>query len=57
VRLGVEAGAERLLLWHINQDRTDAQADALLTDARSAAQAAGSTMQCDMAFTGMQFEV
>ncbi len=57
VRLGLEAGAERLLLWHINQDRTDTQADALLADARALVQAAGNTMQCDMAFTGMQFEV
>lgn len=57
VRLGIEAGAERMLLWHINQDRMDDQADALQADARAVALAAGSRMTCDMAAAGMVFEV
>ena len=57
VRLGLEAGAARLLLWHINQDRDDVKADALQEDARAAVRAAGSSMACDMAATGMVIEI
>jgi phosphoribosyl 1,2-cyclic phosphodiesterase len=57
VRLGLEAGAERLLLWHINQDRVDDQVDALQTEARAVVLAAGSRMTCDMAAAGMVIEV
>jgi ribonuclease BN (tRNA processing enzyme) len=57
VRLGVEAGVDRLLMWHTNQDRTDEQADALLADARRETEAAGSRMVCEMAAAGMQIEV
>jgi len=57
VRLGLEAGVERLIMWHINQDRTDVQADALLADARKDVEVAGSRMLCDMAAAGLQVEV
>ncbi|MBN2452477.1 MAG: MBL fold metallo-hydrolase [Lentisphaeria bacterium] len=57
VRLGMEAGAERLILWHINQDRTDEQADEILHCSRQLIAESGSTMVCDMAYTGMTFRV
>lgn len=57
VRLGLAAGVGRLVLWHLNQDRTDDQADALQDAARAVVRAAGSAMPCDLAFTGMRIEV
>ena len=57
VRLGIEAGVKRLVLWHLNQDRTDEQVDGILHHAREAVAAAGSTMACDMAYTGMALNI
>ncbi|MFH2204767.1 MAG: MBL fold metallo-hydrolase [Elusimicrobiota bacterium] len=54
VRLGSEAGVKRLILWHLNQERTDEQADAMQAQARAVAK---NGTQCDMAYTGMSFEL
>ena len=53
VRLGAAAKVGRLVLWHLNQDRSDAQADELLRAAREELAAAGAESSCDLAATGM----
>jgi ribonuclease BN (tRNA processing enzyme) len=57
VRLGVEADAKRLVLWHVNQDRDDDSVDALAELAHEAAKAAGREGLCTMARTGLVFEI
>lgn len=57
VRLGLEAGVDRLVLWHLNQDRSDDAVDAMLESARALVAESGSPMVCDMAYGGMTFEV
>lgn len=57
VRLGMAARVGKLVLWHLNQERTDEQADAMLAEARKAIDNAGSPLDCDMAATGMTLEL
>ena len=57
VRLAAAAGVGRLVLWHLNQDRSDSAADALQAEARQQLAAAGCPARCDVARTGMQFEL
>ena len=57
VRLAIDAGVDRLLLWHLNQDRGDDGVDAILADAREMIAVAGSSVACDMARTGLTLEV
>jgi len=54
VRLAAAAGVPRLVLWHLNQDRSDDEIDALAADAQ---QAAGPHVQCLVARTGLTLEV
>ena len=55
--LAVAARADRLLLWHLNQDRTDAEADALLAMTRERLAARGADMPCDVARTDLRIEI
>jgi len=57
VRLAAEAEVDRLLLWHLNQERTDDQADGLLEAARARATELGSDVECLMASTGLELTV
>jgi phosphoribosyl 1,2-cyclic phosphodiesterase len=52
VRLAAKAGARTLLLWHLNQDRTDGEVDAMVREAR-AARPGGSELDVEAAATGM----
>lgn len=57
VRLGVEADVERLVLWHLNQDRIDDDVDALALLAQQAASESGRDDLCTMARTGLAIDV
>ncbi len=46
VRLGMEAGAKRFGLFHVNQKRTDDAMDAMVAQARKMVSDAGSAMEC-----------
>ncbi|MHC5035858.1 MAG: MBL fold metallo-hydrolase [Planctomycetota bacterium] len=52
VRLARVAGAKRLLLWHLNQERTDGQVDAMVGEAK---RAGGADLSVQAAATGMAF--
>ena len=57
IRLALDAEVKQVILWHINQDRTDEQADEILAHARQIIRDAGSDMVCQIAHTGMKFEL
>ena len=57
VRLTHAAQAKRLLLWHLNQDRSDDDLDAILVRARQAAEDEGAGLDCQMASTGLELDV
>ena len=57
VRLAVEARVDRLLLWHLNQDRSDDGVDALAQLADDVAMEAGRDGLCTMARTGLVLDV
>jgi phosphoribosyl 1,2-cyclic phosphodiesterase len=57
VKLAVEAEVNRLLLWHLNQDRMDDGVDALVELAGQAAREAGRDGLCTMARTGLVVDV
>jgi len=57
VRIAMDAGVKRLVMWHINQDRTDVEVDAMLEGARRLIKEAGSNMRCDVAHTGMLMDL
>jgi hypothetical protein len=57
VDLALDARVGRLLLWHLNQDRDDAGVDALAAAARARVAAAGSTVACEVARTGLVLDV
>jgi len=57
VRLALAAGVGELMLWHINQDRTDRQADALLDKAKEAIGRESASLKCSMARTGLTLEL
>ena len=57
VRLATEAKVGRLVLWHLNQDRSDEQLDEMADKAQQAAREAGSDVGCIMARTGLTMEV
>ena len=57
VRLAIEAGAKKLLLWHLNQDRADDQVDEMLELAEEAAGKTRGSVVCEMARTGLQIEI
>lgn len=56
VHLANEAQAGRLVLWHLNQDRSDQDADRMLERAREEVAAVGYGGTCHIAFTGMQIQ-
>jgi len=57
VRLALQAGVKRLLLWHTDQDRTDAGADELVARACRQLAAGGSDIPCEAAHPGQVIEL
>jgi len=57
VRLGIGAGAQKLMLWHLNQDHSDGQLDEIGTSAQEVVASAGASMECLMARTGLELEL
>ncbi|MFC1544461.1 MBL fold metallo-hydrolase [Gemmatimonadota bacterium] len=57
VRLAGEAGVDRLILWHLNQDRSDDDVDDLLKQARAYAATLEHVPECEMGRTGMVMAV
>jgi phosphoribosyl 1,2-cyclic phosphodiesterase len=57
IELAVEAGAERLFLYHHAPTRTDAQLDAIVDRYRAQIAAAGRTLELDAAREGLEVEV
>jgi phosphoribosyl 1,2-cyclic phosphodiesterase len=56
LKLGIQAGVKRLGLFHINQERTDAQMDAIVVDCNRRIQEMGSSMTCFAVAKDMVFE-
>ncbi len=52
VALAIAARAKRLILWHLGQERSDTQADAMAQAARQAIASAGAAITCAVARTG-----
>ena len=57
VRLGIASGAEHLVLWHLNQDRSDEGVEEMGSLAKQSAREAGSDIKCTMAHTGLVVEI
>lgn len=57
VKLAVEAKVGRLLLWHLNQERSDEQVEAMAEQARQALADAGHNIPCEYAATGMSIDL
>ncbi len=57
VRLALAARVGRLILWHLDQDRSDAAADAMAEAARQAIAEAGQTLPCEVARTGLSLMI
>lgn len=56
VRLAIAAEVDRLMLWHLNQDRSDDAVDEILESAVATAKV-GSNVECLMARSGFTVEV
>ena len=57
VQLAVAARAKQLVLWHLNQERTDDEVDKIGGLAQNAADEGGTGLVCRMARTGMVLEI
>jgi phosphoribosyl 1,2-cyclic phosphodiesterase len=57
VRLATKAGVKGLILWHLNQERTDDQIDAMVEEARRAARAGGAKLEVLAASTGLTLDL
>jgi ribonuclease BN (tRNA processing enzyme) len=57
VRLALAVGAKGLILWHLNQERTDDQVEAMVEAAREAVRAEGAALEVRAAATGMELEL
>lgn len=57
VELGVASKAQRLILWHLNQDRSDDDVDRMQESASKSATDADSGMICTMARTGLVVDI
>ena len=57
VKMGINAGVKRLVLFHLNQDRTDDQVDKMTEKARQLIASSRSNMQCEYARTGLEFKI
>jgi len=57
LRLARMAGVGGLVLWHLDQERTDDDADAIVADARARLAADGSDMRCEMARSGASWTI
>jgi ribonuclease BN (tRNA processing enzyme) len=57
VELAVEAGVERLVLYHHNPDRTDGELDAMLAHCRKLVEGRGVRLSVDVAAEGMELIV
>ena len=56
VRLGLDAGVKRLILWHHKPERTDVEIDDMIEEARRRIAEAGSDMVCEAAYRGLVIE-
>ncbi|MHC4598569.1 MAG: MBL fold metallo-hydrolase [Planctomycetota bacterium] len=57
VRLAMEAEAKGLMLWHLNQERTDDQVDAMVEEAREAVRDAGAELEVVAASAGLTLDL
>lgn len=57
VRLGLDAGVDRLILWHLNQERSDHLIDEILEDAQLIIEAENRSMKCSMGYTGLKLSI
>jgi len=57
VRLAVEAGASRLGLFHLNQDRTDAEMDQIVSDCQQLIPSNNPHLECFAVTSDMTFEL
>ncbi len=57
LRVALSAGVKRLGLFHLNQDRTDHDMDAIVSDCRRRVNQAGSGLDCFAVACGMTFEI
>ena len=55
--LALEAGAKKLGLFHLNQERTDRQMDDIVTDCRTRIADRGSNLECVGVTSDMEFVV
>jgi len=57
LRLAMEAGVERLGLFHHNQERSDDQVDAIVEDCRRVAKKAGGSTDCFALHQNMEIKL
>ncbi len=57
VKLGIEGRVDRLILFHLNQERTDDQVDEMSVKARNIIRDAGANLSCEYAHTGLEMTV
>ncbi|MEE8540150.1 MAG: MBL fold metallo-hydrolase [Desulfobacterales bacterium] len=57
LRLALEAGASRLGLFHLNQDRTDAEMDQIVADCRQRLRSNNPHLECFAVTSDMTFEL
>lgn len=57
VRLAIEAEVKHLVIWHLNQDRTDDGLDRMQQEARALIAGLGANLRCDLARTGLTIHV
>jgi phosphoribosyl 1,2-cyclic phosphodiesterase len=57
VKLAIEAGAKRLVLWHLNQDRDDDGLFHMQDQARALVRHLGADLECHVARTGLTIEI
>jgi hypothetical protein len=53
--LALEGGVQRLGLFHLNQDRTDRQVDAIVSKCREIVDLRGKALECFAVGTDMEF--
>ncbi len=57
VRLGIDSEVDHLILFHLNQERTDDQVDEMAKKARSIISETGVNMSCEYAYTGLEMVI
>ena len=57
LELALGAGVKRLGLFHLNQDRTDREVDAIVAKCRDVIAARGKTLDCFAVGADMEFDL